>query len=681
VKKLISGIALPACIGIIIISAISGGLWYFNVPLFKILHHYRVSAKFNSAISFDVVKSYFVFVSLTFILVIDLFNNNRRRKNSGEPTSENISSDDRFYKTLENMIEGCQIIDRDFRYVYVNKVAAAHGRKLPSELIGRTMMEMYPGIENTRMFSELRCCMDTGRSRRIENEFINSDGSKSWFDLFIQSVPEGIFILSLDITERKNMESEKQRINEELEQKVKERTIMLETVNNNLEKEIFERKRAQDGIQRSNRELSVLYQINCAIAESLDLKTMIDNALNVTLDVLNIEAGGIYLVEADEETLALRVHRGHGDEFIRSIKCLKVGEGISGKAVAEKHPVVIDISDYPTERLSPLMVGEGFQTMASFPLLSAGQAVGAFNMGTRRVRAFPPGEMELLSSIGQQLGNAVQNARLYSTLRERTAQLEAANRELEAFSYSVSHDLRAPLRAIDGFSRFLQEDYEEKLDAEGKRLLNVIRSNTQKMDHLISDLLALSRVTRNELVISVIDMRTMVDSIYHEIIPDSVSGKFHFTVDQIPAAYGDPSFMRQVWYNLLSNAVKYTMPKENCEITVGGYDENEFHVYFIKDNGVGFNQEYTHKLFGVFQRLHKTEDFEGTGVGLAIVQRIVHRHGGTIWAEGKTGEGAAFYFSIPRKERKHDQPKCSGDSSGGGQSERRGDGIESPQKT
>ena len=677
-KKLISGFAFPACISLIIISATVCGVWYFYVPSLKIAHHFGVPAKFNSAITLSAAIFVLIFTGFAFFAVIYILNNYRLRRTSGEPTSEKIGLDDRFYKTLENMIEGCQIIDRDFRYVYVNRVAAAHGRKLPSELTGRTMMEMYPGIENTRMFSDLRYCMDTGRSRRIENEFINSDGSKSWFDLLIQPLPEGIFILSLDITERKNIESEKQRINEELEQKVRERTSMLETLNNNLEKEIFERKRAQVEIQRSNRELSVLYQINCAIAESLDLKTMIDNALNATLDVMNIEAGGIYLVEADRETLVLHVHRGHPDEFIRGIRCLKIGEGMSGKAVAEKRPVVIDVSDYPTERLSPLMVREGFQTMASFPLLSAGLAVGAFNMGTRRVRAFPPDEMELLSSIGQQLGNAVQNAQLYSALRERTAQLEAVNRELEAFSYSVSHDLRAPLRAIDGFSRFLLEDYEEKLDTEGKRLLNVIRSNTQKMDHLISDLLALSRVTRNELIISVIDMRTMADSIYREIVPDSVGGKFHFNVDQIPDAYGDPSFMRQVWYNLLSNAVKYTMPKENCEITVGGYDENEFHVYFIKDNGVGFNPEYTHKLFGVFQRLHKSEEFEGTGVGLAIVQRIVHRHGGTVWAEGKTGEGALFYFSIPRKERKYDQPKCSGDTFSGGQSERRGNGIESP---
>ena len=244
--------------------------------------------------------------------------------------------------------------------------------------------------------------------------------------------------------------------------------------------------------------------------------------------------------------------------------------------------------------------------------------------------------------------------KLNDSLEHRSAELETSNKELEAFAYSVSHDLRSPLRAIDGFSRILLEDYDDKLDEEGKRVLNIIRTNTSKMDHLISDLLALSRVSRIELHLSRIDMGTLANSIYFDLASPEIQEKFTFSVSAIPISYGDPTLLRQVWSNLLSNAIKYTLPKEKCSIEVGGYVNEGMNVYYIKDNGVGFNPEYTHKLFGVFQRLHRSDEFEGTGVGLAIVQRIIHRHGGLAWAEGKIDQGATFYFSIPVKENEHE---------------------------
>jgi len=242
------------------------------------------------------------------------------------------------------------------------------------------------------------------------------------------------------------------------------------------------------------------------------------------------------------------------------------------------------------------------------------------------------------------------NTQLEQRVIERTYQLEAANKELEAFTYSVSHDLRAPLRAVDGFSKFVLEDYENKLDSEGKRLLNLIRTNIQKMDQLITDLLALSRVTRGELSFSGIDMTQMAISIFKESAAPDVTDKISLTVDPLPEGYADPTYMRQVWTNLIANAIKFSSKKKKPVIKIGGSKENGFNVYFVKDNGVGFNPEYTHKLFGVFQRLHKSDDFEGTGVGLAIIQRIIRRHGGKVWAEGEEGKGATFYFSLPVKK-------------------------------
>jgi len=237
---------------------------------------------------------------------------------------------------------------------------------------------------------------------------------------------------------------------------------------------------------------------------------------------------------------------------------------------------------------------------------------------------------------------------------ETQAQLEAANRELkiayhelEAFSYSVSHDLRQPLRAIQGFSTIIREDYVDKLDDEGKRLLDLIRGNTTKMEQLITGLLALSRVTRIELNFTSIDMTELAKTVYEEIATTEVKGKFNFGISTLPNTHGDLALIRQVWSNLIANAIKYTLPKENCRIEIGSYQEGKLNIYYVRDNGVGFNPQYADKLFRVFQRLHKDTEFEGTGVGLVIVQRIINRHGGSVWAEGALNQGATFYFSIP----------------------------------
>ncbi|MGE0090305.1 MAG: PAS domain S-box protein [Bacteroidales bacterium] len=230
--------------------------------------------------------------------------------------------------------------------------------------------------------------------------------------------------------------------------------------------------------------------------------------------------------------------------------------------------------------------------------------------------------------------------------------LEEANKELEAFTYTVSHDLKAPLRAIDGFSNFLLEDYKDKLDEEGLRLINVICENTKKMDQLIIDLLQLSRVNRGEMHITQIDMCEFVKQTYKEIASPEVVKKFKFKVNNIPSAYADQVLLKQVWVNLLGNAIKFTHKQDKCEIEINGEIENEFIVYSIKDSGVGFDTRYESKLFGVFQRLHKTEEFEGTGVGLSIVKRIIDRHGGKVWAESELGVGSTFYFSLPVREEK-----------------------------
>lgn len=370
-----------------------------------------------------------------------------------------LESENRYRATLDTLMEGCQIIGFDWRYLYVNDAAANYGRRGKDELIGRTVTEMYPGIENTDLFATMKIAMTERTGSFNEYGFDFPDGTRRWFEFSFTPIPEGIFILTLDITDRKAAEAKILRLNLDLEQKVKERTF----------------------------------------------------------------------------------------------------------------------------------------------------------------------------------------------------KLEALNKEMESFAYSVSHDLRTPLRAIDGFSRILTEDYAGSLDPEGIRLLNVVRSNIQRMGDLITDILALSRITRAEPRRIRIDITDMVNLVIQETMPAETRNTFSLVVGPLPEAVGDPNLLRQVWTNLISNAVKFTLPKQDRKIEIGGAEEKDENIYYIKDSGVGFNPGYTHKLFGVFQRLHKPEDFEGTGVGLAIVQRIITSHGGRVWAEGRMNEGAVFYFSLPAdKEVKND---------------------------
>lgn len=245
------------------------------------------------------------------------------------------------------------------------------------------------------------------------------------------------------------------------------------------------------------------------------------------------------------------------------------------------------------------------------------------------------------------------NQELEQRVIERTAALEAANKELEAFSYSVSHDLRTPLRAIDGFSHILLDDYADRLDDEGKRLLKVVRDNTRRMGQLIDDILNFSRTGRLELAFREIDMTKLVTEVVKELAPAGSESGLQVEIAALPKARGDAAMLRQVFVNLLSNAIKFSRDREVRKIEVGAQTRDGDAVYYVKDNGVGFDMRYGHKLFGVFQRLHSVNEFEGTGIGLAIVKRIVSRHGGRVWAESGTGQGSTFYFSLSGREKGH----------------------------
>jgi light-regulated signal transduction histidine kinase (bacteriophytochrome) len=259
------------------------------------------------------------------------------------------------------------------------------------------------------------------------------------------------------------------------------------------------------------------------------------------------------------------------------------------------------------------------------------------------------------------------NQSLVAQVAKLTAQLQAANQELEAFTYSVSHDLRAPLRHISGFSRLLSEEFGSSLAPEAQHHLQRIQDGTRRMGLLVDDLLNLARVGRRELVLQVSGLRSIVDDLIEECSLECQGREIEWKIGPLPFVHCAPGLIKQVFQNLISNALKFTRPRALAVIEIGQVEsektgEDEGPVLFVRDNGVGFSMKYADKLFGVFQRLHRVEDFEGTGVGLATVQRIIQKHGGCIWAEAALDEGATFYFTLGEEEA--GQPKVKGMAEG-----------------
>ena len=398
-----------------------------------------------------------------------------------------LDSEERYRSTLDGMLEGCQIIGHDWCYLYVNDAAVQQARKTREQLLGHTMMEVSPGLESSEGFSIIRRCMEERIPHRMENESMFPDGNTGWFELLIRPVPEGIFILSLDVTERRQAERDLQRHRQQLEDLVRERTL----------------------------------QLDARVAEAEELNSAMVNVM----------------------------------EDLR-----------------------------------------------------------------------------------------VSNVKLKATGSE----LMASNKELDAFSRSVSHDLRAPLRHSEGFVKLLLEREKGRLDPTSLRYLETIAESSNRMGRLIDDLLAFSRTGRAEMHLQHVDSNAVVREARKGLSPMMEGRCITWEVGDLPTVAADRGLLRLVWENLISNAIKYTGLREEARIEIGeGGREGAGEIaFFVRDNGVGFDPQYTHKLFGVFQRLHRDDEFEGTGIGLATVYHIVHRHGGRVWAEGKVDHGATFHFTL-----------------------------------
>ncbi len=474
--------------------------------------------------------------------------------------------------------------------------------------------------------------------------------------------------------DRQLAEAALRRLNEELEQRVEKRTAELQKTVAQLEEEVRDRQQAEQQAASRGRLYRLLSLVSEAIVRAQDQESLFRQACRIMMEEGDFLLCWIGRVDWEAELVRAAAQFDLVDAYPQTITIsladVPESRGPTGVAVREgRWDVCADVAADP--RMAPWReqaLARGFRSSAAFPLFMGGRVEGVLTLYSGQKDFFNEEEVALLNSLAQDLSFAMEsmdrevkrrqaeeeirrlNEALERRVKERTAELEFANRELEAFTYSVSHDLKAPLRAIQGFSRILLEESASGLDAEGLRLLDVIVGNTQVMTRLIDDLLALSRLGRHQISKALINLSVMTRQVFEQLQVQEPGRDLQLVVSDLPPAWGEPSLLNQVMMNLLGNAIKYTRPKKTAVIEVAGHIEGREIIYSIKDNGIGFDERYAHKLFGVFQRLHSGPEYEGTGVGLAIVQRIIHRHGGRVWAEGKVGEGATFYFALPQKE-------------------------------
>ncbi len=406
------------------------------------------------------------------------------------------------------------------------------------------------------------------------------------------------------------------RAHDELENKVVERTATLARTIESLQRGIDERKRAEEKLTASEERFRATFE-----QAAVGIALVAPNGRWLRVNQRLCEIVGYFREELLQKTFQDVTHSENPDAGIEYSRQLMAGE-IQTYSV-EKRLIRRDGS-LAWINLTVSIVRNSSDDRAYF-IFVIEDIVG-------RKRA-----EEEIRKLNQELEQRV---------RERTAQLEAANKELEAFAYSVSHDLRAPLRAIDGFSQALLDDYAPKLDAEGTRCLHRVRAASQRMGQLIDDMLNLSRVTRGEMRMEKVNLSNLAREIAAELVRCEPERKVSLTIAPDAVVIGDPRFLRVALENLLGNAWKFTSKRPEARIEFGVTEQEGRPVYFVRDNGAGFNMDYAGRLFGAFQRLHTPDEFPGTGVGLATVQRILHRHGGRVWAEGRVDQGATFYFAL-----------------------------------
>ncbi|MBI5646545.1 MAG: PAS domain S-box protein [Ignavibacteriae bacterium] len=442
-------------------------------------------------------------------------------------------------------------------------------------------------------------------------------------------------------------------------------TIQLQGIPHRLSssQDITERKRAEDALHLYAERLANLHRIDQTIVRGVDAPdTITQDAILQLRELLHCTQVGVGFF--DFESLDVRIFVTNNDEDVVLRKVLALpGELHVALAALDGHDGIQLENELPQSAVSSLVrMVLTIQARATVlaPIVSPHRVIGVLCLGWVAERNITAAEQDIAVEVANQISITIEQARLLQQskrhaeeleerVRLRTLQLEAANNEMEAFSYSVSHDLRAPLRHISGYVELVHEQFPDGMPQKAKHYLDVVSDAAHRMAMLIDDLLQFSRTGRRELRHGSVDMNGLLHESIQELSPVTESRHVAWSIADLPRVSGDSSLLKQVWVNLLDNALKYTRPRHVTEIEVGFMRESHEVLFFVRDNGVGFDMQYANKLFSVFQRLHSLEEFEGTGIGLANVQRIVHKHGGRVWAESEPDKGAVFYFSIPER--------------------------------
>lgn len=441
--------------------------------------------------------------------------------------------------------------------------------------------------------------------------------------------------------------------------------------------ELDERTRTEKELKQRAEEMSLLYRLGTSLTSGEGLYHSLRAFVKELQTLMIVDT--FYVVMYDEQTdiVSYPLYLTYKDDLHFPARKLSDNPGLTGTVISSRKTLVIPDITLPAMQEKyqiVIIVDLDIHSYVGIPLMMNERIIGVVSIQAREPNAYSSDQVRMLETLATQVAITVEKARLFEQLQQelaerkraeaevrslnidleervqlRTAQLEAANKEMESFSYSVSHDLRAPLRGIDGFSYILEQEYSKTLDETGQKLISRIRESAHRMNQLINDLLTFSRLGRQELHKRVVDPANLIREVLQDF-PEIENRKLVLVIaEKFPPCEADSGLLRQVFANLLDNALKYSRTREEARIEVNWRENEGGPVYFVRDNGVGFEMQFADKLFGVFQRLHRVDEFEGTGVGLATVQRIIHRHGGRIWAEAEVGKGATFYFTLPYK--------------------------------